>query len=348
MNPAMPGGLATEGEATTDVSAAGAGSAPRAGRAPLPIVLAVVLAVVQLLVLIAFAWPAARSGPSGVPVVVAGDGPAAAALQRHIEQSKPGGFDIAHRKDEAKARAALLDREAYAAVVVGGKGQMKVLVASAASAAISSAFRDVAADLGEKSGNRVPVEDVQPAPAKDPHGAAFASSVLPVVLTSLLGGILFTLKLRQRRSRAVAALAFAAVAGLATTALAHGWIGALNGAYLGEASVVALMILAISATVAGLGNALGHAGMALGALTMLLIGNPFSGVAAAPEMLPTPWGDLGQLLPPGAGATLLRSVTFFDGAGAGRPLTVLLIWAACGLALLAVRARGNTHTPASP
>ncbi|MFF8017853.1 ABC transporter permease [Streptomyces sp. NPDC007929] len=309
---------------------------------PKPVVLAAVLAVVQLVVLIAFAWPAARMSPHDVPVVVAGGGPVSTALRKQLVQAEPGAFDISTRADEAAAREALLDRDAYAAVVVDGS-RVKVLVATAASAAVSSAFGQVAAELGKKTGTAVPVEDVKPAPAKDSHGAAFASSVLPVVLTGIIGGLLFALRLSGRGARLLGVTFFACFAGLATTALVHGWIGALNGSYVMEAAVVALMVMVISGAVAGLGSALGHPGLALGALTILLVGNPFSGVASAPEMLPGPWGAIGQALPPGAGASLLRSVTFFDGAGATKPLTVLLVWALGGLTLLAVSGRGKAE-----
>jgi hypothetical protein len=50
-------------------------------------------------------------------------------------------------------------------------------------------------------------------------------------------------------------------------------------------------------------------------------------------MLPSGWGALGQLLPPGAAGTALRSVSFFDGAGAGRPFVVLSCWLLAGITL---------------
>ena len=59
---------------------------------------------------------------------------------------------------------------------------------------------------------------------------------------------------------------------------------------------------------------------------MVFVGNPFSGVATSPDMLPAGAGALGQLLPPGAGGNLLRSTGFFDGAAAGEHVAVL----ACG------------------
>jgi hypothetical protein len=65
----------------------------------------------------------------------------------------------------------------------------------------------------------------------------------------------------------------------------------------------------------------------------MLLGNPFSGMSSAPEMLPGIWGFIGQCLPTGAAATLLRSVAYFDGARSAGPWTVLGIWAGAGLLL---------------
>ena len=103
-------------------------------------------------------------------------------------------------------------------------------------------------------------------------------------------------------------------------------------------------MLAVAAVVAGLETLLGKAGAALAALTMVLIGNPFSGVASGPEMLPTAAGTLGQLLPPGAGGNLLRSTGLFDGAAAGGHVTVLALWALPGFALLFVSAARSRRT----
>ena len=50
--------------------------------------------------------------------------------------------------------------------------------------------------------------------------------------------------------------------------------------------------------------------------------------------LPVPAGLIGQLMPPGAGANLLRSTASFDSAGANAHVAVLTAWAVAGLALL--------------
>jgi hypothetical protein len=52
---------------------------------------------------------------------------------------------------------------------------------------------------------------------------------------------------------------------------------------------------------------------------MIFVGNPWSGIASAPELLPTSAGLIGRLLPPGAGGNLLRNTAFFvERAGPGR------------------------------
>jgi hypothetical protein len=67
-------------------------------------------------------------------------------------------------------------------------------------------------------------------------------------------------------------------------------------------------------------------------------------------MLPEPVGTIGQWLPPGAGATLPRSVSFFDCAAAATPTLTLTWWAALGLGAVllggALRARARSGEPA--
>jgi hypothetical protein len=79
----------------------------------------------------------------------------------------------------------------------------------------------------------------------------------------------------------------------------------------------------------------------------LLLGNPLSGLNSAPEMLPSGWGTVGQWLPQGATATLLRSTAFFDGAGATTAIAVLVCWAVAGAALVVIAAvRQGRSAPA--
>jgi hypothetical protein len=84
----------------------------------------------------------------------------------------------------------------------------------------------------------------------------------------------------------------------------------------------------------GLTSLFGRIGLGLGAAAVMLLGNPLSGLASAPEMLPKGWGAFGQWLPQGGTATLLRSTAYFDGAGATTAILVLTCWSLVGTTLI--------------
>ncbi|MFZ4159450.1 ABC transporter permease [Streptomyces griseoincarnatus] len=307
--------------------------------------IAAVLVLVPTLVALAlwaFAWPAARTAPRDVPLGVAGP-PAATAPVAHQLEQREGAFDLHRYADEAEARDAIEDREVYGAVVVTPQGP-KLLTASAASPAVAQLLQQAVAHRAGASGQAVPTEDVVPAAASDPRGAVLNTSVLPLALAGIGAGVAVTL-LGLRGLVAVGALAGSAalVGGVAAT-LSHSWLDALPGNWWAVAGTFALATLAVSGAVAGLAALLGRPGLGLGTLLMMLIGNPFSGAASAPEMLPEPAGVIGQWLPPGAGVSLLRSVAFFDGASAVGPALTLTWWAVLGLGAVLVghAVRGRT------
>ncbi|WP_285566933.1 MULTISPECIES: ABC transporter permease [unclassified Streptomyces] len=297
--------------------------------------------VVVALALWAFAWPAARMAPRDLPVGIAGSAPAADQLQRQLGQ-RDGAFEI-HRYDSAAAaRTAIEHRAVYGAVVVTPRGP-ELLTASAAGPVVAQLLHDAVAGSAP-AGTAVPVTDVVAAPAADPRGSVLGASILPLAIAGVVAGSAVTL-LRLRGGRAaLALLGAAALVGIIATALTDSWLGVLTGDWWSEAGALGLTVLAIGATVAGLAALIGPAGIGLGALLMVLVGNPFSGVTSAPELLPRPAGMIGQWLPPGAGGSLVRSVAFFDGRAAGGAALTLALWAALGL--IAVIAGGRRRPPA--
>ncbi|GHA37140.1 membrane protein [Streptomyces tauricus] len=283
--------------------------------------------VLAALALWAFAWPAARTAPHDLPLGVAGPATATAQVQKQLEAHE-GAFEIHHYTDEAAARDAIEDRTVYGAVVVTEQGP-KLLTASAASPLVAQSLQQAVAQ--QSGGAPMETVDVVPASADDPRGAVLTSSVLPMTLAGIAAGAVVTL-LGLRGRRAVAALiGAAAVVGTVAALIAGSWLGAFTGSWWPEAGALALSTLAVSAAVAGLAALLGTPGIGLGAFVVMMLGNPFSGASSAPEMLPAPVGVIGQWLPPGAGASLLRSVSFFDGAAASGPALTLAWWAALGL-----------------
>ncbi|QOV39915.1 ABC transporter permease [Streptomyces ferrugineus] len=293
------------------------------------IAVVVLVPVIAALALWAFAWPAARTAPRDLPLGVAGPAAATAQVERQLAQ-KDGAFEIHRYADEAAAREAVEDRTVYGAVVVTPQGP-ELLTASAASPTVAQLLQQAVAEQAAAEGTQVRTVDVVPAPENDPRGAALNASVLPLALAGIAAGAAVTL-LGLRGMRAVSALVgVAALIGVIAAALAHSWLGVLTGDWWAEAGVLALATLAVSAAVAGLAALIGTAGVGIVAGAVMLFGNPFSGAPSAPQMLPEPVGVIGQWLPPGAGTTLLRSVSFFDGAAATGPALTLTWWAALGL-----------------
>jgi len=197
-------------------------------------------------------------------------------------------------------------------------------------------LRQAAAGLGPN----VPVRDVVPVDPDDPRGAGFGAGFLPLAITSLLAGVLIFFFVPRRGARLATLVTFAALAGLAGAAVQIGWLGILPGDYWAVAGSLALVTLAISAAMTGIAALVGREGLALGAVVMFLVGNALSGIAAAPELLPQPWGAVGQWLPIGAGGTLVRSVAYFGGSGAGLAATVLSAYAIGGLFLILIGRKG--------
>ncbi|RDI52899.1 hypothetical protein [Nocardia mexicana] len=302
------------------------------------VAVAIAAVVLQGVMLIAFAWPASNVEPRDLPVVVVG--PQADGVVAQLSRRAPGAFEVTVVADAERARGLIADREAYGAIVTGAGERTQVLVASAASPAVAQQLTRIA---GQLSGvPEVAVEDVVAGDPDDPNGGGFAAMVLPLVVPSLAAGYLLALAVPSVGARMVGLAVYAFGAGLSSAAVVRGWLSLVPGSYLALAAVIGLISVAVSATIVACGAVAGRIGLGVAGLTFLLLGNPLSGASTGPEMLPRPWGGVGQLLPPGAGASLLRSVMFFDGAGAGALFTVLLVWAATALTMLTLLALADT------
>jgi hypothetical protein len=306
-----------------------------------------VLAAVVGLVLVAFGLPAVTAEPHDVPIGVAGPPAVAGEIAASLEQRQPGAFAVTDYPGEAALEDAIRNRQVYGGVALGAQGAT-VLTASAGSVVVAQALGALGAGLAERQGTPVPTRDVVPLPADDPRGAGLAAALLPLVLGAVLPAVALGHVTRRRGLQVGGALVYSAVAGLAFAAVLHPVFGSLAGDYLAESAALAATVAAGTLALLGLQWVAGRPGLALGAVTLLLVGNPLSGASTAPEFLATPWREIGQAMPPGAGSQLLRSVSFFEGAGSLTPWVVLAGWAAVGLLLLAlpVRRRAPRPTPA--
>ena len=298
---------------------------------------AVAVALVLGLVLLAFGLPAVQAKPHQLPIGLVAPPPAVGQVVAALDQQAPDAFAVTEFADEAALTEAIRDREVYGGLVLGA-GRPVVLTASAASTAAAQTLAALAPALS-RDGTTPEVRDVVPLPDDDPRGAGLAALVLPLVLGAIVpAAVLGSLHLR-RSVLLTATMAYAVVGGTVFAMVLHWVFGTLTGDFVTDALVLAAIVGASTLALVGLQWVAGTAGLGLGALLLALVGNPLSGASTAPEFLASPWREIGQAMPPGAGAQLIRSVSFFDGAQSAGPWWVLIAWATAGLVLLALPRR---------
>jgi hypothetical protein len=304
---------------------------PAAARAAAIVVaLTAVLAVLAL----AFALPAAKSKPHEVPIGIVGP----TAVAEMLERTSPGAFAVTYYPGAAALRQAVLDRQVYGGIAFDA-AQPTLFTATGGSPAIAQLLTQIGSGIAQHNGVQLKTEDLAPPSAADPRGAGLAASALPITLASILPAMALVLVLRQQVwLRFAATVAFAGLMGVTAAALLRYPLGSIDQNFWGVAGGLALGIAAALLFVLGLGSLFGRTGLAIGAGLAVLVGNPLSGLTSAPEMLPAGWGTLGQLLPQGATATLLRSTAYFGGAGATSAILVLSCWAIAGTTLIAIAA----------
>lgn len=180
----------------------------------------------------------------------------------------------------------------------------------------------------------VVVTDIAPFAETDPRGAGLTAALFPIVLGGMIGGIGLTLLVKGGGGRrVVGVVVYAALAGLVLAGILQGLFGALQGSYLVNSAALALAIAAVASTITGLAGLFGPAGVGVGAALTILVFNPISAATVPVEFIAAPWGAIGQWLPPGAAATLIRDLSYFPQADVTGPWLLLSVWTLTGLGL---------------
>ncbi|MGI9822553.1 hypothetical protein [Agromyces sp. Marseille-Q5079] len=331
---------------------------------PLLRVTAIALALVALVgvIVLAFSWPTVTADPKDLPVALAGPAEAVEAASEAIDEKADGAIALETVDDRAAAVEAIEQRDVYGAVILGPEPE--VLIASGGSTVVAQMLTGVAASLQEglnaqmqaaaaAAGAPAPatvevvVTDLVPLAESDPRGTGIATSIFPLVLGGMIGGIAISFLVIGALRRVFAVVVYGVAGGLVLSAVLGGWFGSLQGGYWADAAAIGLALTAIAAPITGFVALIGRAGIAFGPLVMLLFANPLSSANAPKEFLVAPWGEVGQWFPPGAAATLLRDLSYFPEADASFPWLVLGAWTVGGL-LLSIIGHFRTAGGAEP
>ncbi|MGD1255294.1 ABC transporter permease [Mycobacterium seoulense] len=313
---------------------------PARPRPPLPLFhatgLVAAMTVAVAVICIAFALPAARSKPHHIPIGLVGPGLVTGLINSQLDTAAPGGFTVTTYPDEAALRSAIRNRDGYGGLVVTPTGPT-LLLASGASPTVAQLLTQIGDRVAQRTGAPLRTEDLAPLPADDPRGAGLAASALPITLAGILPAIVLLLAFPRRPwLNCAVATAFSVSAAVTIAVLLRYVLGSVDQNFWGVAAGLTLGTLAMALPTLALGSLFGRAGLSAAVAVAMLLGNPLSGLMSAPEMLPSGWGALGQLLPQGANATLLRSTAYFSGAGATTASLVLCCWVAAAAVLIGI------------
>ncbi|MEU5841963.1 ABC transporter permease [Rhodococcus sp. NPDC047139] len=300
------------------------------------------LGVILLLLLLVFIMPSLKSGPQGLPVGIVGTNSGADDFANSLAISEADAYAPQRFDSEQELREAILDRSVVGGFVVDHSG-VRALVAGAGSTAISGALTGTAEALGALGEAEVSVEDVVPLPDSDPTGVGIGGLAFPLVF----GGIVPVVAFRKILPRSngwylTGLLGFAVVGGIVVASVLMFAFGSIESAFWPVAASMAIGIAALALPLAGLQAAFGAKGFTIGAMVMMFLGNPLAGIATTSAWLPSGLGVFGQVLPPGATGTLVRSAAYFDGAGGLVALLTLVTWIVVGSLLFAVGTRRAT------
>ncbi|WP_051640254.1 hypothetical protein [Cellulomonas sp. URHE0023] len=296
--------------------------------------LASALAAIVTLVTLAFLWPTVTAEAKDLPLAVAGPATATASFEQGLSQRAPGVFDVVRAADRAAVVDLIETRDVYGAVVLGASPE--ILTSTAGSSVVAQQLAALSPVLAEQIGVPVPVTDVVPLGSGDPRGAVLGLVTLPLVIGGMIGGILVSVLVVGVWRRATAVAAYSVFGGLAVAGVLQGWFGAIGGSYWVNAGIICLAIFGIAATIVGFVSVVGRPGIAIGPVVFLLIANPLAAAAQPWQMLPVPFGAIGQWMPPGAAAALLRDASYFPRADTTHLWLALASWAALGLVLSVV------------
>ena len=173
---------------------------------------------------------------------------------------------------------------------------------------------------------------VVPLSEGDSSGSGIAISAFPLVIGGILGGSFSALRVNGTWRRFATATLYAVIGGALTALILNVWFGLIPGDFATLWAAFGATYLATASFIVGV-SALSSplAGLGLGAVVTMFIGNPISGASMPSAFLPGAWGQIGQMMVPGASSTLLRSIAYFPEAATSDQWLVLGSWIAFGL-----------------
>lgn len=252
-------------------------------------------------------------------------------------QSKVG-LDLIAYPNQSAAMTAVDQGQLYGAYIVGSSSDTLVVVPAKsffAQVELQGTFVKAAHDLGRP----VTVQNAKPLPSSDPVGGVTGLLLLPLLIGGYLAAVLVFKAAggtAAARWRAGILIGYALVGALLTDLIAGPGIGAYsNSRFWPLLPCFWLVTSAVLLTAAALQALVGRLATLMVAVLFIFVGASAAG-GSGTFMLPVYWRNIGVVFPPQNAVTLIQHVLYFDGDDISTPLTVLLVYAIAGLAVLSI------------
>ncbi|AZS86329.1 ABC transporter permease [Streptomyces griseoviridis] len=301
-------------------------------------VLVFILAAAAALFAAAYTYSMANPTPHHIPTGVTGQYQSARGKEflAGMEKALDAQLDLKPYDSAAAAHEAVEQQRIYAVLDVrDGGARVGLDVSGASGFTVAQVFTEAGPAVSRATGIPVTVRDLNPLQSGDPRGLTIFYISLAAVIIGFVGAIQLSVHARALNpaERIAFTLAYALLGGFAVAAVADWWLGAVDLPFVESWLILALTMFTCG-MVFTMFNTFFHRWAMIPTWGLLvLLGNPASGGAVAPPLLPTVIGRIGQWLPPGASVNAQHSAVYFQGAQHAFPFLVLAAWAllSCGL-----------------
>ncbi|WP_151774112.1 ABC transporter permease [Streptomyces abyssomicinicus] len=295
------------------------------------VVLTLILAAAAGLFAGSYTFAMADPTPRSIPAAVVGSYEQARgqAFLDGLEKALNASVKVRRCGSLAGARQAMDDQRVFAIFDIRDDGRTAVLDLSGASgASVAEVLADTAPAVGRRTGVVVTVRDLNPLQEGDPRGLAIFYISLAAVIIGFLGAIQLSVHARDLTplERMAFTLAYALLSGFAIAATVDWLLGALDLPFVQSWLILALTLFASGMVFSMFNTLVGRWAMLPTWGLMVLLGNPSSGGAVSWPLLPSPLGEIGKWLPPGASVNAQHTAVYFRGHQHAFPFLVLGGW----------------------
>jgi hypothetical protein len=280
--------------------------------------------------------------PHDIPLAVVSESITPEQLGDGLERLTGTTFQVESLPTQQAAEEALRSQRIYGALVSGQGDDATLLISSASGASIANVIKSGAPAVGQTFGLTIEVTDVNPLRPNDPSGLVLFYLALAATIIGFVGAIQTRVnasgmtiggELGWDAGRAalvglVIALTTGPVFGFETFPLVPVW------------GVLALQVFVAGAVYNFWRVVVGGKWALMPTwILFILISNPSSGGAVAPQLLPPFYEFMGRWMPTGATVRALRDLAYFPGAVHLEPYLVLGGWLVVATAAFVIARR---------